>query len=56
MLLNDVHREEKRLAYLLGLSTERHVAAGKSQSLTQIVIISLISLLLLSIWLMAGVL
>jgi hypothetical protein len=56
MLLNDVHREEKRLAYLLGLSTERYVSAGKSRTVVRATVAGVIALILLSIWLMASVL
>lgn len=56
MLLNDVHREEERLAYLLGLRTERYVAAGKSRSVVRVAVAGAIFLLLVYIWLLASVL
>lgn len=56
MLLNDVHREEERLAYLLALSTERYIAPGKFRSVVRAMLAGAIVLLLLVIWLLAGVL
>jgi hypothetical protein len=56
MLLNDVHREEERLAYLLGLSTERYIAPGKSRSVVRMALAGAVIVLLLAIWLLAGVL
>ena len=50
MLLNDVP-EKKKLAYLLGLQVERHEFGGSTRLLTVRVAVTVVAVLLLSLWL-----
>jgi hypothetical protein len=52
MLLNDVHKEQERLAYLLGLSVERHVLGRGNRRAVGVAALG--ASLLLLLWLISG--